>query len=113
MTVSPTARHRHTSEDDRPAGAATVPHSMDYPPKDDPNHLELWRNALPEHQMARITSVCVPFRERRPRRRRHHQTRWVRSAMDPARQPTPSAAGEAAAGGSSDGASPHGLSSKI
>ena len=44
------------------AAAATVPHSMDYPPKYDPNHLELRCNALPEHQMARITSVCVPFR---------------------------------------------------
>ena len=29
---------------------------------DDPNHLELRFNALPEHQMALVTSGCVPFR---------------------------------------------------
>ena len=32
------------------------------PPKDDPNHLGLRCNALPEHQMALITSGCVPLR---------------------------------------------------
>ena len=35
---------------------------MDYPPKDDPNHLGMRCIALPEHQMALITSGCVPFR---------------------------------------------------
>ena len=29
---------------------------------DGPDHLGLWHNALPEHQMALITSDCVPFR---------------------------------------------------
>ena len=29
---------------------------------DGPNQLELWYNALPEHQMALITSDCAPFR---------------------------------------------------
>ena len=32
-----------------------------------PNHLGLWCNALPEHQMALITSDCVPFRLMWPR----------------------------------------------
>ena len=32
--------------------------------KDDPSHLRLRCNALPEHQMALITSGCVPFRPR-------------------------------------------------
>ena len=38
------------------------PHNMDYPTKDDPNHLGLRCKALPEHQMALINSGCVPFR---------------------------------------------------
>ena len=33
--------------------------------KDGPSHLGLWYNALPEHQMARITSGCAPCRCRR------------------------------------------------
>ena len=33
-------------------------HNMDYPPTDEPNHLELRCNALPEHQMGLITSGC-------------------------------------------------------
>ena len=36
-------------------------------PNDDPNHLGLRCNALPEHQMALITSGCLPFS--RPTRR--------------------------------------------
>ena len=38
------------------------PHSMDYPPKHEPEHLGLRCNALPEHQTALIISGCVPFR---------------------------------------------------
>ena len=34
---------------------------MDYLTKDDPNHLGLRCNTLPEPQMALITSGCVPF----------------------------------------------------
>ena len=33
--------------------------------QDGPNHLGLWYNALPEHQMALITSGSVPFRSPR------------------------------------------------
>ena len=29
---------------------------------DGPSHLGLWQKVLPEHQMALITSGCVPFR---------------------------------------------------
>ena len=29
--------------------------------KDGPNHLGLWCYVLPDHQMALITSGCVPF----------------------------------------------------
>ena len=32
---------------------------MDYPQNDDPNHLGLWCNVLPGHQMALITSVVL------------------------------------------------------
>ena len=32
---------------------------------DGPNHLGLWYNALPEHQMALITSDCAPSRAAR------------------------------------------------
>ena len=35
-----------------------------------PDHLGLWCNALPEHQMALITSGCVPFRSPTARGRR-------------------------------------------
>ena len=31
--------------------------------QDGPNHLGLWYNVLPQHQLALITSGCVPFRE--------------------------------------------------
>ena len=37
-----------------------LPHNMDYPQKDDPNQLGMRCNALPAHQMALITSGCVP-----------------------------------------------------
>ena len=30
--------------------------------QDGPNHLGLWYNALPEHQIALITSGCAPVR---------------------------------------------------
>ena len=38
--------------------------TIHYPTKDDPNHLGLRCNTLPEPQMALITSGCVPFRTR-------------------------------------------------
>ena len=40
--------------------SGTGPHNMDYPAKDEPNHLGLRCNTLPEPQMALITSSWVP-----------------------------------------------------
>ena len=41
-------------------GQVRDPHNMDCFQKDGSDHLGLWYNALPEHQMALITSGCVP-----------------------------------------------------
>ena len=46
--------------------------------QDRPDHLGLWYNVLPEHQIALITSVCVPCRTR--------PATWWRSCSSPSRR---------------------------
>ena len=61
----PSARTRWLAVGLRPSQPKTFApalHPMGDPPKYDPNHLGLRCSALPEHQMALITSGCVPSR---------------------------------------------------
>ena len=62
MTVSPTARPARVAEM-WVRGPTTWTITHDITRYDGPNHLGLWYNALPEHQMALITPGCAALQE--------------------------------------------------
>ena len=80
-TALATTPHRALSPSRRGLPRCGHPHNMDYPPQRWPlNHLGLRYNVLPAHQMALITSGCVPSCSRPGRRRRSSRPRRTRPA---------------------------------